>query len=238
MDPLKRILQVSTMAGLGIMTSGCSHHMAKQSSQVPTPTPQLQQIYHAPVQQFDLDLSAAVFRGRVKVTEHCSALGTGTDIVDYFGRFFRIDAVNILHHSGIEVPDGADDKMAQQAVLNYYLQSVNTGGTVVEQTAVNTAVGPAYYALQSRAGADGHTYGFGYLILKRGNMAYVLQHMQRSVRSTDMKNALKGLLMALQIPGTPVKSLGLKQPDQVAFPDLQATSPQQQADWARVHQCH
>lgn len=212
------------LLGLGL-TACASHKPVKQS----------QLLYHAPAQAYTLDLGSQAFRGAVKLRDSCTPEGSSLDITDNEGRFFRVDAVNLVNNPNIEMPEFADETTVRELVLRYYSEKVNTGGRVIEKANVDSRMGPATYTLLQFPSIDDPVRHLGLLIARRGNFAYVLQHVQNSKRPKNMRAMLGTLASEISVPGMlPGKP---KQSDLPLYIDLKNSTPEQIAEWKKVANC-
>ena len=220
----KRLLPpIATLAAC-VMLTACLH----------TPSPQSNQMYHAPAQAFSLDLGSQAFRGQVTLRDSCTPEGSSVDIVDNDGRFFRVDAVNLINNPNVELPEFADDPTVRDLVLRYYTDQINTGGRILERTNVNSRMGPALYSLLELPNSNGSQY-LGLLIARRGNFAYVLQHLQKTHRPNNMRTILGLLASETQIPGRlPAHE---NQSDTPIYIDLKNSTPEQIEEWKKIARC-
>lgn len=232
-----RTLSILGLATGGLLLSGCSGmDVSKKNS------PQSRYLYDAPAQAYSLDLGAQNFRGNVRLRDSCTPEGSSLNIYDNAGRFFRIDAVNLINNPNIVLPEFADDTTTRDVIFRYYMEKVNTGGRVLLQRNVNSRMGSALYAVvQSEIHVrdikdDLNTTRFmGYLIVRRGNFGYVLQHEQKFYRSDRMLEILGLLASEVQVPGR--LPTNKKQSDTPLYIDLKNSTPEQIADWKKAAQC-
>jgi hypothetical protein len=229
---LPRNLAVVAVGGL--LLSGCS--LSKYSS------PQTHYLYDAPAQAYSIDLGAQNFRGGVRLRDSCTPEGSSLNIYDNAGRFFRIDAVNLINNPNIVLPEFADDITTRDVVLRYYNEKVNPGGRVLLQRNVNSRMGSSSYAVVQHEIAvkdidkDLNTTRYmGYLVTRRGNYAYVIQHEQKFYRSDRMLEILGLLASEIQIPGR--LPTNKKQSDLPLYIDLKNATPLQIEEWKKAAQC-
>lgn len=232
-----RTLSVLSLAAGGLLLSGCTGlDVSKKNS------PQSRYLYDAPAQAYTLDLGAQNFRGNVRLRDSCTPEGSSLNIYDNAGRFFRIDAVNLINNPNIVLPEFADDTTTRDLIFRYYMEKVNTGGRVLLQRNVNSRMGSALYAVvQSEINVkdpnkDLNTTRFmGYLIVRRGNIGYVLQHEQKFYRSDRMLEILGLLASEVQVPGR--LPTNKKQEDNPLYIDLKNSTPEQIDEWKKAAQC-
>lgn len=232
-----RTLSLLGAAMGGLLLSGChSMDVSKKNS------PQSRYLYHAPAQAYTLDLGAQNFRGDVRLRDSCTPEGSSLNIFDNAGRFFRVDAVNLINNPNIVLPEFADDTTTRDLIFRYYMEKVNTGGRILLQRNVNSRMGSALYAvIQSEINVkdltqDLNTTRFmGYLIVRRGNIGYVLQHEQKFYRSDRMLEILGLLASEIQVPGR--LPTNKKQEDNPLYIDLKNSTPEQIEDWKKAAQC-
>ena len=222
---MKSLLLCTTLVCASVLTA-CANH---------APSPQSKFMYHSPAQAYSLDLGSSAFRGEVAIRESCTPEGSSLDLTDNEGRFFRVDAVNLINHPKIELPEFADDPTVRDLVMQFYTDSVNTGGRVLEKANVNSRMGPALYVLVEFPDLQKSTRYVGYLVSRRGNFAYVLQHVQNSQRPRNMRTILGLMAADLKIPGTlPMLE---KQSDTPLYVDLKNSTPEQIAEWKKAARC-
>lgn len=232
-----RTLGLLSLAFGGLLLSGCMGlDVSKKNS------PQSRYLYHAPAQAYTLDLGAQNFRGNVRLRDSCTPEGSSLNIYDNAGRFFRIDAVNLINNPNIVLPDFADDTTTRDLIFRYYMEKVNTGGRILLQRNVNSRMGSALYAVvQSEINVKDLTQDLnttrvmGYLIVRRGNFGYVLQHKQKFYRSDRMVEILGLLASEVQVPGR--LPTNKKQEDNPLYIDLKNSSPEQIEEWKKAAQC-
>jgi hypothetical protein len=205
-------------------------------------SPQSQYIYDAPAQAYSIDLGAQNFRGDVRIRDSCTPEGSSLNIYDNAGRFFRIDAVNLINNPNIVMPEFADDTTTRDLIFRYYMDKVNSGGRIILQRNVNSRIGAALYTVvQSEITVkdinnDLNTSRYmGYLIIRRGNIGYVIQHEQKFYRSDRMLEILGLLASEIQIPGR--LPTNRKQEDNPLYIDLKNSTPEQIEDWKKAAQC-
>ena len=232
-----RKLSILGLATGGLLLTGCSHLTLTDNT-----SPQSRNLYHAPAQAYTLDLGAQNFRGDVRLRDSCTPEGSSLNIYDNAGRFFRIDAVNLINNPNIVLPDFADDTTTRDLIFRYYMEKVNPNGRILLQRNVNSRMGSALYAVaESEINVkdltdDLNTTRFlGYLIVRRGNIGYVLQHEQKFYRSDRMLEILGLLASEIQVPGR--LPTNRKQEDIPLYIDLKNSTPEQIEDWKKAAQC-
>lgn len=210
-------------AALGLL-GGCASHK---------PVPQANTIYNAPAQAYALDLGSQAFRGEVKLRESCSPEGSSLDLIDNDGRFFRIDAINLAGNPKIPLPEFADDPTVRDLVLRYYTDQVYKGSQVVDGASVNSRMGAGQYSTLRMPEANRY---LGMLLIRRGNFAYALQHVQNSQRPVDMRAVLGVLASDLRVPGS-FSGRGLDLQDSTMDIDLKNSNAEQIAAWRDTARC-
>jgi hypothetical protein len=205
-------------------------------------SPQSRYLYDAPAQAYTIDLGAQNFRGDVRIRDSCTPEGSSLNIYDNAGRFFRIDAVNLINNPNIVMPEFADDTTTRDLIFRYYMEKVNPGGRIILQRNVNSRIGAALYSVvrseinvKDPAKDLNTTRYMGYLITRRGNMGYVIQYEQKFYRSDRMLEILGLLASEMQIPGR--LPTNIKQEDNPLYIDLKNSTPQQIEDWKIAAQC-
>lgn len=232
-----RTLSILGMASGSLLLSACSSlTLTSQTS------PQSSYLYDAPAQAYTIDLGAQNFRGDVRLRDSCTPEGSSLNIYDNAGRFFRVDAVNLINNPNIVMPEFADDTTTRDLIFRYYMEKVNPGGRIILQRNVDSRMGAALYAVvQSEItvkdiNKDLNTTRYmGYLITRRGNIGYVIQHEQKFYRSDRMLEILGLLASEIQIPGR--LPTNRKQEDNPLYIDLKNSTPAQIAEWKKAAQC-
>jgi len=106
-----RTLSLFVLASSGLLLTGCSGiDVSKKNS------PQSRYLYDAPAQAYTLDLGAQNFRGDLRLRDSCTPEGSSLNIYDNAGRFFRIDAVNLINNPNIVLPEFADDTTTRDSI--------------------------------------------------------------------------------------------------------------------------
>lgn len=232
-----RTLSLLGVASGGLLLTGCSHLTLTDKT-----SPQSRYLYNAPAQAYSLDLGAQNFRGNVRLRDSCTPEGSSLNIYDNAGRFFRIDAVNLINNPNIVLPEFSDDITTRDLIFRYYMEKVNPGGRVLLQRNVNSRMGSALYAvMQSEINVKDLTQDLnttrymGYLVVRRGNIGYVLQHEQKFYRSDRMLEILGLLASEVQVPGR--LPTNKKQEDNPLYIDLKNSTPEQIDEWKKAAQC-
>jgi hypothetical protein len=232
-----RTISILGLASGSLLLGACSSFtLTNQTS------PQSQYLYDAPAQAYTLDLGAQNFRGDVRIRDSCTPEGSSLNIYDNAGRFFRVDAVNLINNPNIVLPEFADDTTTRDLIFRYYMDKVNPGGRIIVQRNVNSRMGAALYTVvQSEitvkdVNKDLNTIRYmGYLITRRGNIGYVIQHEQKFYRADRMLEILGLLASEIQIPGR--LPTNIKQQDNPLYIDLKNSTPEQIEDWKIAAQC-
>jgi hypothetical protein len=232
-----RTFSILGMASGSLLLSACSSlTLTNQTS------PQSRYLYDAPAQAYTIDLGAQNFRGDVRLRDSCTPEGSSLNIYDNAGRFFRVDAVNLINNPNIVMPEFADDTTTRDLIFRYYMEKVNPGGRIILQRNVDSRMGAALYAVvQSEItvkdiNKDLNTTRYmGYLITRRGNIGYVIQHEQKFYRSDRMLEILGLLASEIQIPGR--LPTNRKQEDNPLYIDLKNSTPAQIEEWKKAAQC-
>ncbi len=177
-------------------------------------------VYYSPKAAYGVPLYLSPFRGQVDVGERCNAAGGSTTFWDAHGRFFRIDYLKIDEHPMAQAPRFASDQTLLNSVMNNYLrevlptakslEDVDTSAReflkdrdpralfVVLDMNVDTAL--AGGARDSDKKLRGTVY-YGFLIFKRGEYVYVLQHYQPTLMKEKMQQMLSRLADNMIFPG-------------------------------------
>lgn len=175
-------------------------------------------IYYSPKAAYGVPLYLSPFRGQVSVNERCNAAGGSTTFWDEHGRFFRVDYLKIDEHPMAQAPRFASDQTLLNSVMNNYLREVLPTGKSIED--VDTSVREFIKDRDPRAllvildmnvdtarVSDSRdvnlrgTFYYGFLIFKRGEFVYVLQHYQPTLMKEKMTQMLTRLADNMVIPG-------------------------------------
>ncbi len=188
-----------------ITLAGCVH----------TPTPQTQAFYHAPSNAYSLSLSSHALQGSVTLSEQCEPYGGSINIWDAKNRFFRVDYLNFIEHPTVHSPSFANDRTLNEMVMNYYQNDVIPAqknirsNKVLFHDTVNSQVGEALLTILSLemdkksvpTDALDNTVYYGFLVFRRGDYAYIVQHRQEIFQPERMKTMLVTLAQDMTIPG-------------------------------------
>ena len=174
--------------------------------------------YYSPKAAYGVPLYLSPFRGAVDVNERCNAPGGSTTFWDGQGRFFRVDYLKIDENPMALAPRFASDQTLLNSVMNNYLREVLPSGKAIED--VDTTVREflkdrdprALFVIlnmnvDSKRAADRDdpsirgTYYYGFLLFKRGEFVYVVQHYQPSLMRDKMLQVLTRLADNLIMPG-------------------------------------
>ena len=175
-------------------------------------------IYYSPKAAYGLPLYLSPFRGNVEVSERCNAAGGSTTFWDTHGRFFRVDYLKIDEHPMAQAPRFASDQTLLNSVMNNYLRELLPTATVVEDA--DTSVREFLRDRDPRAlfvvlnlNVDTTrtterrdplirgTYYYGFLVFKRGEFVYVVQHYQPALMRDKMLQVLNRLAEHMIMPG-------------------------------------
>lgn len=208
----KRWVIFATLASALLAVSGCQ--LQRQELQGLTE----EETYFSPKAAYGVPMYLSPFRGKVAVSERCNAAGGSTTFWDEQGRFFRVDYLKIDEHPMAQAPRFASDQTLLNAVMNNYLREVLPTGTAIED--VDTSVREFLKDRDPRAlfvvldmnidttrVADRNdplirgTYFYGFLIFKRGEFIFVLQHYQPTLMKEKMLQVLTRLADNMIVPG-------------------------------------
>lgn len=217
------IKKAFTILVAALVLSGCAAKPKYQGALTKTD-------YYSPQAAYSVNFEGMPFRGKtkkVKVDERCNNSGGSTTLWDEPKRYFRIDHLRIDEHELAKVPRFASDQTALNLVLNGYLHNLLTqsekihgtetvhrdfldidGRTMLysivslnvdldleNKSLVQTIIVPKDYS---------GTYYYGFLLFKRGDLIYVVQHRQPTLLVDTMKNTLLSLYGKITIPGEPL----------------------------------
>ena len=223
--PMMRPVVLCTIA-ISLITGCASHKPSAQSTK----------IYHAPAQAYSLNLGSQAFRGNVSLRDSCSSLGSALDVTDSLGRFFRVEVINLLNNPNIQIPEFSDERTIQELVLNDYLNRVHKNAKMIEQRPVRTRLGNSLYAVLQVPAAQTPAY-IGYAIVRRGNFAYVAEHVQNTYRAIEMREALATLNGSIKIPSMTPPNYSRERTDLPLFLDLKNSTAEQVTEWQKVAHC-
>ncbi len=211
-----------------VLLLGCSGASAGYK-----PQPMVNKTYQAPAQAFALNLSSQLFRGGVSVTESCDVAGSSTDFIDGESQFYRVDVINLINNPNLELPEFADDVTVRELVQDYYATVVNDKGNPLDQISLETTLGSAMYTVTQFENPN--TPYMGYLVVRRGNFVYVLQHVQKQYRPKKMQERLLVLSQAMRVPGF-FADLEPRVEGPI-YIDMQNATPNEIANWRTVADC-
>lgn len=173
-------------------------------------------IYYAPAAAYSLDLSLNTFRGRVTLDERCDQYGGSTTLWDASGRQFRIDYLRAEGNPNLRIPRFAADQTLLNLVLNGYLRSVVADSPMVKSAEVvhrEQIQDSDPRAVMSIVSLDVDSsavpgspdvsglYYYGFLLFKKGDLIYVVQHRQPALMPETMKSVLLRLANSMEMPG-------------------------------------
>ncbi|MDX1803538.1 MAG: hypothetical protein R3292_05615 [Alcanivorax sp.] len=172
--------------------------------------------YYSPAGAYILDLGINTFRGHVVLDERCDRTGGSTTFWDGSGRLFRVDYLQIESNPMIKAPRFASDLTLLNLTLNSYLREVVanapmiTNAEAAHREFLDDANPKALFAIiginvdaarEPDSKAESGTYYYGFLLFKRGDLIYVLQHRQPVLMPEKMKAVLLRLADGMEIPG-------------------------------------
>ena len=166
------------------------------------PSARSNQVYHAPKQSYDLNLSSPAFAGESQLKHRCSINAQTTEIIDDLGSYYRIDVLDSTQIEGIEL--GTDKSQSADQIAKFY-QTLYDSPFELAPTYALTLKNEQqlYFPLPlDRPGPvaeDGRVMGI--MAFKRGDYLYTLQHLQNGYSEKLMLTRLKALYNAMQIPG-------------------------------------
>lgn len=173
-------------------------------------------IYHAPAAAYSIDLSLNTFRGHVSLDERCDQYGGSTTMWDASGRMFRIDYLRAEGNPNLRIPRFAADQTLLNLVLNGYLRSVVADSPMVRSAEVvhrEQMLDSDPRAMISIVSLDVDSskvagtpevsglYYYGFLLFKKGELIYVIQHRQPALMPDTMKSVLVRLVDSMEMPG-------------------------------------
>ncbi|MEC7121129.1 MAG: hypothetical protein VXW65_14675, partial [Pseudomonadota bacterium] len=143
---------------------------------------------------------------------------------------------NLLNNPNIKIPEFSDDRTIQELVLNDYLSRVHANAKLIEQRQVRSRLGASLYAVLEPSTTNRPEY-LGYLVSRRGNFAYVIQHLQTSYRAKEMQVLLATVAGEINIPSMPPPHVEREHSDLPLFVDLKNSTAEQLAEWKKVARC-
>ena len=172
--------------------------------------------YFSPAGAYILDMSINTFRGEVVLDERCDRQGGSTTFWDGSGRPFRVDYLSAEDHPMIQAPRFASDLTLLNLTLNSYLREVVAKAPMItsaeasyrefledaDPRALFAIIGINVDAAQVKdSEVENGTYYYGFMLFKRGDRIYVLQHRQPVLMPEKMKAVLLNLADGMEIPG-------------------------------------
>ncbi len=172
--------------------------------------------YFSPAGAYILDLGINTFRGEVVLDERCDRNGGSTTFWDGSGRLFRVDYLSVENHPMIEAPRFASDLTLLNLSLNSYLREVVAKAPMItsaeasyreflddaDPKALFAIIGINVDAAKVKDDeVESGTYYYGFMLFKRGDLIYVLQHRQPVLMPEKMKAVLLNLANGMEIPG-------------------------------------
>lgn len=203
--PMRRLM---TLAGLSLTLalSGCQNMQGERDGD----------LYHSPAAAYSIDLGVSTFRGDVVLDERCDRYGGSTTFWDDSGRMFRVDYLRVEGNPNIRAPRFASDLTLLNLVLNAYLRGVVTeapmvrSAEVVHREFIQNSDPRALFTLVSldvnsdeipdTPDVTGNYY-YGFMLFKKGQLVYLVQHRQPALMINTMKTTLLSLADAVEIPG-------------------------------------
>lgn len=201
-----KIIKTATLVALSLL-AGCQTLQGERDGD----------FYFSPASAYALDLGINTFRGEVVLDERCDRHGGSTTFWDGSGRLFRVDYLSIEDHPMIEAPRFASDLTLLNLTLNSYLRNVVADAPLItsaeaahrelledaDPRALFAIIGINVDAAQVQHGPDmeSGTYYYGFMLFKRGERLYVLQHRQPVLMPEKMKTVLLRLADGMDIPG-------------------------------------
>lgn len=186
-------------------------------------------IYFAPAQTYDLDLSSPAFVGKLKLKSSCTPEGNTLTVRDQIGRFYRIDVINLNHNPKFPDAENKDLTALSQQIYQFYL-NLYKAYPQNSIKLVKSQLGKSAYASMS---LPNHLSPVGFLMSKRDNYVYVIQHQQKFFNDKQMQYVLSQIAQNMQIPGRQIKDSG----SMLALGiDLQSP-PDQINSWKKAAHC-
>lgn len=172
--------------------------------------------YYAPSAAYSLDLSDSAFRGQIKLDERCNNTGGSTTIWDEYGRMFRIDYLSVKDSPLVNAPRFASDMTLLNLVLNNYLRDrlakspIITSVKAAHREFIDSTDPKSVFAIVKLVVNGSNTpdqaipngvFYYGFLLFKKHDNIYVIQHRQPIMAAENMKETLLNVASAMDIPG-------------------------------------
>lgn len=173
--------------------------------------------YYSPAAAYALDLTVNTFRGKVVLDERCDKTGGSTTFWDAHGRMFRIDYLDVKDNTLVNAPRFASDMTLLNLVLNNYLRDRLADSDIItsveaahreflEDTTPKSVMAIVKMTVDGQKAPAGvtvqnGTYYYGFLLFKKDDVIYVIQHRQDILAPANMKAVLLKLAGAMDIPG-------------------------------------
>lgn len=176
----------------------------------------VEDMYFSPAAAYAVDLTVNTFRGDVSIDERCDRYGGSTTFWDDSGRMFRIDYLQVEGNPNIRAPRFASDLTLLNLVLNAYLRGVVSDSELVRSAEVvsreflqDTDPKALFTIVSLDVNSDDipntpdvtGNYYYGFLLFKKGQLVYLVQHRQPALMVETMKATLLRLADAVEIPG-------------------------------------
>ena len=203
--PMRRLMSVAGMT-LVLGLAGCQNMQGERDGD----------LYYSPAAAYSLDLGISTFRGDVVLDERCDRYGGSTTFWDDSGRMFRVDYLQVENNPNIRAPRFASDLTLLNLVLNAYLRGVVTESPMVRSAEVvhrefiqDSSPRSLFTLVSLDVNSDeipdtpdvSGNYYYGFLLFKKGQLVYLIQHRQPALMVDTMKTALLRLADAVEIPG-------------------------------------
>lgn len=173
--------------------------------------------YYSPAAAYALDLTVNTFRGKVVLDERCDRTGGSTTFWDAHGRMFRIDYLDVKDNTLVNAPRFASDMTLLNLVLNNYLRDRMADSAIItsveaahrefiDDTTPKSLMAIVKITIDNQKSPAGisvtsGTYYYGFLLFKKDDLLYVIQHRQDIFAPDNMKAVLLKLAGAMDIPG-------------------------------------
>ena len=174
------------------------------------------EMYHSPASAYSIDLTTNTFRGDVTLDERCDRYGGSTTLWDDNGRMFRIDYLRVEGNPNIRAPRFASDLTLLNLVLNAYLRGIVAEGPMINSAevvhreflqdtdprALFTIVSLDVDSNRVSGAPDvSGNYYYGFMLFKKGQLVYLVQHRQPALMVDTMESVLLRMADAMEIPG-------------------------------------